>query len=163
MLRVLARLSQQRVDFTVTMIGNHYGKKYVEMARQLGIPDQRIDILPEIPLKEVAQKMPRHDLFLLFSHYENLPCVISEAHVCGLPVVSSNVGGIREMIDGTNGQLVEAGDEEGLFEVLNDTIDHIDQYNISKISENARKRYSYEAVGQKFLAIYRANLLDKAI
>lgn len=160
MLRVLAKLAQERDDFTVTMIGNHYGDTYINMASELGISADRITILPEIQLKEVAQKMPEHDIFLLFSHYENLPCVISEAHVCGVPVVSSNVGGIAEMVDASNGRLVTANDEVGLLKTLSETIDNLNKYDIQKISENARNRYSYEAVGEKFLEIYQSITLD---
>lgn len=43
------------------------------------------------------------DLFLLPTNYEGLPIVIIEALSCGKPVVASAVGGISELLDGTNG------------------------------------------------------------
>jgi len=156
MLRVLAKLSQQRTDFTVTMIGNHYEDTYTKMAETLGIPAERIQILPEIPLAEVATQMPQHDIFLLFSHYENLPCVISEALVCGLSVVSADVGGIREMITPENGKLVPAGDEAALVLMLNTMMNNLDKYDPQKISTAARKQYGYDAVGKAFLKLYSA-------
>jgi glycosyltransferase involved in cell wall biosynthesis len=47
------------------------------------------------------------DVFCLASHYEGLPIALMEALVLGLPVVATDVGGIREIVtDGEQGVLV---------------------------------------------------------
>ena len=155
MLRVLAKVFQQRADCTATFIGNHYGNQFIDLAKELGISQNRLTILPEIPLEEIATQMASHDLFLLFSNYENLPCVISEALVTGLPVLASDVGGVREMITPENGQLVQAGDENALEKQLNFMINHINRYHPADISQQARGKYGYDAVSNSFLEIYK--------
>ncbi len=154
MLRVLANIFKQRTDCTATFIGNHYGDRFIKVAKELGMPEGRLAILPEIPLAAVAKHMTHHDLFLLFSNYENLPCVISEALVAGLPVLASDVGGVREMITAQNGQLVTSGDEQDLAQKLNKMIDEISRYDPHLISQKAKNTYGYEAVSTSYLNIY---------
>ena len=45
---------------------------------------------------EVVKHMQTHDVLVLNSRRENFPCVIAEAWACGIPVMSTDVGGIRE-------------------------------------------------------------------
>ena len=53
------------------------------------------------------------DIFCLSSDYEGMPITLIEAMGTGLPIVSTNVGGIPDMIEnGVSGQLVGLSDEE---------------------------------------------------
>ncbi len=64
---------------------------------------------------DVANLLPEADLFLLSSQTEGLPMVLLEAMSCGLPIVSSDVGGIPEVVqDGVNG-LLTAPENPQLF------------------------------------------------
>jgi glycosyltransferase involved in cell wall biosynthesis len=55
------------------------------------------------------------DILLLPSHNEGLPYVIIEALASGLPIISSTVGGISEVVeDGKNGFIIEPGDKVAL-------------------------------------------------
>jgi len=155
MLRVLAKIFKHQNDCTATFIGNHYENHFIKMAKELGIPDDRLQILPELPLEEIAKKMVEHDLFLLFSNYENLPCVISESLVSGLPVIATDVGGVKEMINPHNGILIPAKNESALEIGLKDIIERIKDYSPTDISKQAREMYGNEAVAEKYIDIYK--------
>ena len=90
--------------------------------------------------------MPHADFFVLFSNYENAPVVISEALAVGLPIVSSNVGGISEMINEEIGFLIDRKDEKALKEKILYLLDNFQKYDIEKIRNNGLK-YSFDRVG----------------
>ncbi|MCB1088260.1 MAG: glycosyltransferase [Verrucomicrobiae bacterium] len=75
---------------------------------------------------EIACWMSASTRLCLSSHNEGFPNVILEAMSCGLPVISTDVGGIREKIDRPErGQLVKPGDLEGYVRALADSISSI--------------------------------------
>ncbi len=58
-------------------------------------------------------------IFVLCSRYEGLPLSIIEAMCAGLPIVATDVGGVRELVEeGVNGFLVQPDDQAGLTSCL---------------------------------------------
>jgi glycosyltransferase involved in cell wall biosynthesis len=105
--------------------------------------------------EEVAIVLQKSDLLILFSKYENLPCVILESLCCGVPVISSNVGGINEVINNENGILVESENEIDLENGIYKMINNLSYYNKTNIAKDAMGKYSYDAIGSKFANAYK--------
>lgn len=81
--------------------------------------------------------LPYADVFILPSNYEGLPISLLEALSFGIPIVASNVGGIGEVLDGSNGFAVENGVEPFI-----EKIDYVLQNSINpQIKKNARESY----------------------
>ncbi len=152
-LRTVQRLKQVRSDFELLIISDGDLTPHRKLATELDINDVVI-FETEQPIQEIGVKMGASDLFVLFSNFENLPCVIIEALSAGIPVVSTNVGGIPEMIDDSNGILINAGDEQALFTSIQQVLDST-KYNSVDIAEGARNRYSIEAVSAQLEHIYQ--------
>jgi len=109
----------------------------------------------EITYKQVAIEMQAADVFVLFSNHENFPCVVVEALCCGLPVVSSNAGGIGEAVNDGNGLLVDAGDIEALTQALLQAATQIDKYDRKKIAANAIALYNKKHIAEQFAELYK--------
>ena len=92
---------------------------------------------------------------------DNLPTVIMEAMATGLPVVSTGIGGIPEMvIDNETGVLVSAGDADGLADAIDRVI--IDLALAKKLGQAGHERaetlFSIQKNVRSLLALFDANL-----
>jgi glycosyltransferase involved in cell wall biosynthesis len=59
------------------------------------------------------------DAYILPSYHEGLPISILEAESYGLPIISTNVGGIPEIVkDGVNGYLITPGDKKAIYDSI---------------------------------------------
>ncbi len=122
---------------------------------------QAIKFTGELPYAEVAVRMQESNCLVLFSRYENFPCVIIEALCCGLPVVTSDAGGAAEGIDISNGIVVPSENREALSNAMHNIMLRYQQYDRKQIAEDATARYSYPAIGEKISQVYRELKLVK--
>ena len=99
-------------------------KKLVNYATKLGVKDN-IVFTGYFPDKKLHKLYQAADIFAFSTFYENLPFAVLEALSSGLPVVTTNVGGIPEMIeDGKNGFLVEPANSRALADRILYYLEH---------------------------------------
>ena len=97
LLLALAAIMERHIEMRATFVG---GEKvnlsnFCAWVNQRGLAD-RITFTGPLNTDEVVAHMQTHDVLVLNSRRENFPCVIPEAWACGIPVMSTDVGGIRE-------------------------------------------------------------------
>ena len=107
--------------------------------------------------------MRRADAFVLFSRYENLPCVILEAWSTGLPVIATEVGGVGEHLGGHPelGALIASEDEAALTAAIVGMAEAKKQGqrpDALAIAAYAEERFSMTAVGRQIVEAYRSVL-----
>ncbi|MFM9004559.1 MAG: glycosyltransferase [Flavobacteriales bacterium] len=153
-LRVWKKVSDRNPTIHLTLGGDGPIESWKQQARSLGIRPDSIDFFGELPWEGIAEKMESSHALVLFSNYENLPCVIVEALACGLPIISTRVGGISEHITRERGILVERGDEEALEHAIETMASGMHTYNPSELRNYALERFSNEAVAEAFEKLY---------
>lgn len=127
-----------------------HGKLQSELRKQikqLGL-EKRFILLGFI--ENIHPLLKSADIFVFSSLYEGMPNSILEAMAHGLPVVSTNVNGISELIEnGVNGYMVKPGKTDELTTALDNVIR--DKEKIKRVGANARHFVSQNFAVQKMV------------
>ncbi|MBQ2852880.1 MAG: glycosyltransferase [Bacteroidales bacterium] len=154
LLESLKIVEEKGIDFQCTLIGD--GMDF-DLMKGKAVELQLINKVSFTGLLEgqkLADELASSDFLVLSSNYENMPVVILEALASGLPVVSTNVGGIKEMIDETKGILVEPRNKEALAEAIIKMIETHNDYDPNYLRKSVIEKYGYESVGRFLDSIY---------
>lgn len=101
-----------------TLAGDGDVGHYRDCATEAGLHG-RIDFPGWVGPEAVAQLLAEAHVLVLPSHAEGLPMSVLEAFAAGVPVVSTPVGGLPEVVvEGGNGLLIPAGDAAALSDAL---------------------------------------------
>ena len=159
-LRTIEKLRQQRDDFELHVIHDYDAPEFKAFVKGHNLEDCLI-FHGKKTSAEVAQAYQEADFFVLFSNFENLPCVIVEAFASGVPVLSTAVGGIAEILSPERGILIPSGDEGALLQGMNQLLDHSQEYDREAIRDYAIKTFAAQNIGQQIYEVYQ-KVLEKA-
>lgn len=111
-----------------------------------------LQLLGELPLTEVQQRMARAQVLVLPSIcLESFPRVLVEAFAAGLPVIASRLGALAELVQhGETGLLFAPGDAQGLAEQMDWAAAH--PAEMARMGRRARAVYEAEYTPQRNLA-----------
>ncbi len=154
LLESLKIIEEKGIDFQCTLIGEGMDLELMkEKAQNLQLIN-KVSFTGLLQGQELADELSSGDFLVLSSNYENMPVVILEALASGLPVVSTNVGGIKEMIDDTKSILVEPRNKEALAEAMIKMIETHKNYDANYLRNSVIEKYGYESVGRFLDSIY---------
>ena len=152
-LRTIERLRQQRGDFELHVIHDYEAPEFKAFVKEHNLSDCVI-FHGKKTSAEVAQAYQEADFLVLFSNFENLPCVIVEAFASGVPVLSTAVGGIAEILSTERGILIPSGDEDALLHGMNTLLDHCHEYDHEAIRDYAIKTFAAQNIGRQIFEEY---------
>ena len=117
LIKALAVLHKDQPNIKVSFLG--YGAENLkDYCDELGVAEY-IEFLGAVPMSERIFFFQQADIFVLPTYAEAMPMSVIEAMAAGLPVISTPVGGIPELIeDGVDGLLFPPGDENALAEKI---------------------------------------------
>jgi glycosyltransferase involved in cell wall biosynthesis len=159
-LQALAEIQDDSIKLAIIGEGN-YETELRNICNNLGLNSsvsfmgfRKRDALPEY--------FSQSDVFILPSLAEAFGNVIAEAMACGLPIISSNEGGIPDLVNDENGILINSGSiEEIKAAILKMKTDEqmrrrMRKSNIGKIREN----FKWEMVALAYYKIYLKSISD---
>lgn len=163
-IRIFEKVHQQ-IPSKLLMIGDGPERQSAEeLCKVLGICN---DIRFLGKQEQMDEILSITDLFLLPSQYESFGLSALEAMACGVPVISTNVGGLPEInINGKTGFLNDVGDVAGMaenaFYILGDE-DRLESFKDAAIThargfEKSRIIPLYEQLYDSVLKEYKARL-----
>lgn len=145
-------IAKQMPEKIFTMIG------YLSDDIKLIDKPNNIKYIGEISHDEVLNHMKNNDLFLFPTHTEGFPNVVLEAMACGMPIISTDVGAIPDMLENKGGIIIKPRDIEDIKNSINKLEDsklraNMSIWNIDKVKKNytidkviSRIFYEYENI-----------------
>ncbi|MBR5586915.1 MAG: glycosyltransferase family 4 protein [Clostridia bacterium] len=146
---LICRIAEKFQDKTFVLVGT-IGEKIASM-----INSDNVVLKGELPLAEVKKEYLSADVFILPTHTEGFPNVVTEAMSCGMPVITTPVGAIPDMIEDQGGIMIPVNDEEALIAAINkieskELRESMSEFNRKKVRES----YTIDKVMDRLFEIY---------
>lgn len=122
-----------------------------------------ISLLGKKTKNEIVKLLQESDVFVLPSRNENFSVAVLEALACGLPVIASVCGGIKECIDEQNGLLFPVDDVDALTNCIQKMQISCNSYDRKLIADNCKARFSPETIAKELTEVFETVLSKKQI
>ncbi|MFN6378829.1 MAG: glycosyltransferase [Flavobacteriales bacterium] len=159
-LKTWKKAYEKRQDIHLKIGGDGPVEEWRQFAHSIGIYDDSITFFGEKKWEEIALLMNESHCLIQFSNYENLPCVIVESLSSGNYVISTNVGGIPEYINSSNGILIAKQDEQALLSAILEMPEKSILMDRKKLSEDAKSIFSMKQIGRQISDVYLSVLKE---
>lgn len=158
-LRAFALIQQQHPAASLTVAGDGSQRRALEQfAAELRL--RNVEFKGQVNHANIVKLYDDADIYLNGSLIDNQPLSLLEAFACGLPVVTTNAGGIPDIVTNERtGLLVDCGDYKGMAEAAMRLL--ADAELAQRIVNEARaecRKYSWPAVRDQWLELYEGLL-----
>lgn len=158
--QLMEKMLGYRKDFTLDIYGDGDDRQKLEKQVEKLKIGEHVKFHGNVSQEEVAKAMSQSDFLVLFSLYENQPCVILEAMSSGLAVIAPKTGGIPEHLRKEFGTMVEVENIGELEQAMNQMLDKSREYDAQAVRTYALDHFSEDLIGRKFLDLYHSILLN---
>jgi glycosyltransferase involved in cell wall biosynthesis len=164
--KVLASLRESVPEATLVMAGADKGmlEEVRTATNKLGVSGH-VNFSGFLDHDGKAREGSLNDIFINTNHIDNMPVAVVEACAMGLPVVSTNVGGIPDLLkQGETGMLVPDDNVNSMVEAIKELLDN--PQLAGRLSRNGRvlaEQSSWEVVRPSWQALFDELLMNKGI
>ncbi|MCB1085439.1 MAG: glycosyltransferase [Verrucomicrobiae bacterium] len=161
LLEASARLLDRGLLHHLTLVGTGPDEQALrDRAKRLGI-EEWVTFTGGLPPEEVKARFSEADLFVLPSFAEGIPVVLMEAMAMEIPVITTPVAGIPELVEhGRSGALVPPASAEALIGAIGDFILHPEKWR--PFGRRGRERvladFDQERNGRAMVSLFESQL-----
>jgi glycosyltransferase involved in cell wall biosynthesis len=162
LIKAMDVIQKENENIYLTLVGDGNQRNFLEdMVKKLHL-GKKVIFKGIIENTQVPKYLIQSDVFVLPSLSEGFPNVILEAMAAGLPIVTTNVGGLAEIIkNGENGYVVEPKNPDQLARKLLDILQNNDLRSLmSRNNIDKAKQYSWESIVSDLESVY-SNVVKK--
>lgn len=139
LLEAVKKIKKQAKNFKLILVGGGEDFEIIKEKIEKENLNEYIELKGPVSHETVKEILKGADVFVLPSFAEGVPVALMEAMATGIPVISTKIAGIPELIeDYKDGFLVEASNEIQLAELLINLINK--KIDLNEIKKNARKK-----------------------
>jgi glycosyltransferase involved in cell wall biosynthesis len=155
-LRAFALIQKRFPEASLTVAGEGWQRAEMEeLARELGL--RRTEFIGRVPFEEMPAMYDAADIYLTATDLDNMPSSITECLASGLPVVTTDAGGIPYIVTHEESCLmVERNDHEAMAAAALRLLE--DDELAARIARQGRescRRFSWDYVRTQWLGLYR--------
>ena len=156
-LRAFAKIQTTHPDASLTVAGTGSQLASLQaLAEELGL--QNTAFVGRVEPETIYAQYDDADVYLNGSRIDNQPLSILEAFACGIAVVTSDAGGIPDMVaDGTTGFVVRVDDHERLAAKALRVLERpADILRITRRALDECQKYRWQSVGEQWNKLYKS-------
>ncbi len=166
-IRILRKLIEDYPDASLCMVGPDKDgslQRCRTLAEDLGVGD-KVRFTGRLSKEAWIALSAEYDLFINTTNYDNTPVSVVEALALGFPIISTDAGGLPDLIeDGKTGLLVSPDDEEMFTKKITMLLQTSER--AAALSRAARKKaeeFAWEQVGEMWREILYSNASGSSI
>jgi glycosyltransferase involved in cell wall biosynthesis len=137
-IKVLSVLNARFPEATLSMVGPYKGLNPDQLSSIIKKYNVHVTVTGKLSKPDWLKYSENFDIFINTTHFDNTPVSLIEALALGLPVVSTNVGGIPYLVkDRETALLVNDSDEDEMVKAIIELIENPEL--AQKLATNGRK------------------------
>jgi glycosyltransferase involved in cell wall biosynthesis len=155
--RVAKRLLDSKITTSLCMVGP-FGDDTFALAKDLAQNlNVEVNFTGKLSQEDWIELSRNYDVFINTSDYDNMPVSLIEAMALGLPVITTNVGGIPSLVkDGENAILINPNDHNAMAMAIGQL--NQDPEKVQKLSRNGRinaENFDWNVVKEKWNSLLK--------
>ncbi|MDX1462363.1 MAG: glycosyltransferase family 4 protein [Marinirhabdus sp.] len=154
-LEILRQLNAKGVSASLTMVGPQKDESYMRCKAEAERDQLKVEFTGKLSKEAWIARAAKHDIFINTTNFDNTPVSVMEAMALGMPVISTNVGGLPFLIThDEDGILVPPEQAEPFVAAILDLMKNPDK--VERITTNARQkvaRFDWSLVKAQWISL----------